>query len=387
MIKIGFLLNFTVEYKGGINYLKNLFYALKEYHSDEIEITLFVPRNIDIAYEELFSPYAKIVRTKILQRKTASWMLSRVFEKYLGFDPFVFFLLRNHGINCVSHSNYVYPLKDIKTINWVPDFQYLHYPNLWTEEQIVYVKKQHKKWIHDSDSIVVSSYAAKKDLLSQYPDYANKVEVLHFVSQPEHNQSKGVVEIPKDFGGNFFYLPNQFWSHKNHIVVFKAIKVLKDKGINILLITTGSKNDLSGQHFENLQQFVTDHNLERNILFWGLIPYPEVFTLMKESVAIINPSYFEGWSSTVEESKSIEKTIILSDISVHREQDPVKGIYFDPDNEHELADILELVWNNKYTFNQNTQSKIQSSLTERTQAFSDLFYGLVMSLFKHNRNE
>ena len=385
MIKIGFLLNFTVEYKGGINYLKNLFYALKKYHSEDVEVILFVPYNIDVSYEELFSPYATIIRTKILQRKSLSWFLSRVCEKYLRFDPFVFYLLKKNKINCVSHSNYVYPFKDIKCINWVPDFQYLHYPNLWAENQLLHVQKEHKNWIHNSDLIVVSSYAAKNDLVGQYPDFSSKVEVLHFVSQPENRtDTDAVFETDPVFGGKFFYLPNQFWIHKNHSVVFKAVKTLKDRGVEIQVITTGSQSDYrdGGKHFEKLKQYVKDNDLEKNILFLGLIPYAQVFALMKQSLAIINPSYFEGWSSTVEEAKSIEKTIILSNIPVHKEQSPVKGIYFNPDDENELADILGLVWKNEYSFDRGAFLTQQPSLESRTQKFSDRFFEVVMRLYK-----
>ena len=114
----------------------------------------------------------------------------------------------------------------------------------------------------------------------------------------------------------------------------------------------------------------------------GLIPYSQVFALMKQSVAIINPSYFEGWSSTVEESKSIEKTIILSNISVHKEQSPVKGIYFNPDNENELADILALVWNNEYSFEKSSLLDSLPSLESRTKEFSDRFYDIIMRFYK-----
>lgn len=385
MIRVGFLLKFTEDYKGGINYFKNLFYALKKHHSDDIEIVLFIPENLKELYTELFSPYAtKIVTTKILQRNTLSWAISRVCDKYLGFDPMVYFLLKKNKINCVSHSNYIYPFKDIKSINWVPDFQYLHYPNLWKPNQLEDVKKVHKNWIEKSDLIVVSSFAAKNDLLTLYPE-AKNVEVLHFVSQPENIQDENLdLEIDKIFEGKFFYLPNQFWLHKNHMVVFKAIKILKDKNINIHLITTGSKNDYrdGGEHFTKLLNYVKDNDLEENIIFLGIVAYAKVFSLMKHSLAIINPSHFEGWSSTVEESKTLEKTIILSDIPVHREQNPVRGIYFNPDDENMLADILASIWKNEVQFDHELIKDVQPGLEVRTRDFSDRFYNMIIGLYK-----
>ena len=384
MIRVGFLLKFTEDYKGGINYFKNLFYALNKHHSDDIEIILFVPDNLTTLYNELFSPYSKIVSTKILQRKTLSWAISRICDKYFGFDPMVYFLLKKYKINCVSHSNYVYPFNDIKTINWVPDFQYLHYPNLWQPKQLKDVNKVHKNWIEKSDMIVVSSYAAKNDLRSLYPDSKN-VEVLHFVSQPESTQDNNFnIDNDKTFEGKFFYLPNQFWLHKNHMVVFKAIKLLKEKNLDARLITTGSKNDYrdGGQHFTQLLNYVKENDLLNDIVFLGIVPYPKVFALMKHSVAIINPSHFEGWSSTVEESKTLEKTIVLSDIPVHREQNPLKGIFFAPDDENKLAKILESLWKNESHFDNDGLNSQQASLEGRTRDFSDRFYNVIKKLCK-----
>lgn len=385
MIRVGFLLNFTVEYKGGVNYLKNLFYAINKHHSNEIEIVLFVPENIDLSYEEIFSPYATIIHTRILQAYSFNWALSKICDKYLKFDPFILYLLKKNKINCITHSNYVYPFKDIKCINWVPDFQYLHYPELWQPKQLLEFKRAHRSWISKSDLIIVSSYDAKKDLVTLYPDFSEKVKVLHFVSQPESKQDNNdVVEFEKNLGSNFFYLPNQFWLHKNHIIVFKAIKILKDRGVEAKLITTGSQNDFrdGGQHFEMLQQFVTDNSLENNISFFGLVPYWQVLLLMKKSLSIINPSYFEGWSSTVEESKSLDKTIVLSDIPVHKEQNPIKGIFFNPNDENELADILQAIWENEYSFHEHSLSTNEPNVEERTKKFSDKFYNIVMSLYR-----
>lgn len=62
---------------------------------------------------------------------------------------------------------------------------------------------------------------------------------------------------------------------------------------------------------------------------------------MRNSISVINPSFFEGWNSTVEECKSIGKNIILSNLNVHLEQDPPGAIFFDPNNAEELADILD----------------------------------------------
>ena len=72
----------------------------------------------------------------------------------------------------------------------------------------------------------------------------------------------------------------------------------------------------------------------------GMIPFDDLSGLMLHSIALINPSHFEGWSTSVEESKSLGKRILLSDIRVHREQAPARGVFFPADDAEGLAVAL-----------------------------------------------
>lgn len=387
MIRIGFLLNFSVEYKGGINYLKNLFFAIKKFHSDRVEVYLFVPENIGDEYVNIFKDYATIVPTKILQRKTLPWFIARVTDQVFRFDFLTHLLLKKYQINVISHSGYLPLTKKIKSINWIPDFQYLHYPNLWTEKQLAKEHDTHRLWVTKSDLIVVSSNDALQDLLSIYPNSENKVRVVHFVSQPDmlkNGNTEGNTDLSKYSEGPYFYLPNQFWEHKNHIVAFKAVKLLKDQGINIHILTSGLMNDFrcKNDHVEMLKDYVVKNGLESHIKLLGLIPYSDVLGLIKKSLAVINPSFFEGWSSTVEEAKSIGKIVVLSNINVHKEQNPENGFYFNPKDEVELAKVLKMIWLGEVEEKKKEREELISDLENRTEDFADNFVGIVDELSK-----
>jgi hypothetical protein len=62
---------------------------------------------------------------------------------------------------------------------------------------------------------------------------------------------------------------------------------------------------------------------------------------MRRSLALIQPSLFEGWSTVVEDARLLGKKIILSDISVHVEQNPPLSTFFTPSSHIELATIIE----------------------------------------------
>jgi glycosyltransferase involved in cell wall biosynthesis len=77
-----------------------------------------------------------------------------------------------------------------------------------------------------------------------------------------------------------------------------------------------------------------------NFRVLGPVPFDHLIGLMQHAVAFINPSKFEGWSTTVEEAKSMGKQIILSDIPVHQEQAPARGIFFPATNPDALAQAM-----------------------------------------------
>jgi hypothetical protein len=75
-----------------------------------------------------------------------------------------------------------------------------------------------------------------------------------------------------------------------------------------------------------------------------MIPYEDVLALMKQSIGVINPSFYEGYGMTVDEANQLGKPIALSDIASHHERNPLHPHYFDPHNFVELSAILIKLW-------------------------------------------
>ena len=85
---------------------------------------------------------------------------------------------------------------------------------------------------------------------------------------------------------------------------------------------------------------IKSYNLEPNFIYLGVVPYLDVMSLIYNSCAVINPSFFEGWSSTVQQADAYNKILIISKIDVHIEQNPSKVIFFNPNNADSLKKIL-----------------------------------------------
>ena len=95
----------------------------------------------------------------------------------------------------------------------------------------------------------------------------------------------------------------------------------KDKVKNITVVTSGNSNDYRfPDHYSNLEIFIKKEKLNKNILYLGIIPIKDVYSLIKRSLAVINPSFYEGWGNTLEHAINLKKIAIISNIDVHREK-------------------------------------------------------------------
>jgi glycosyltransferase involved in cell wall biosynthesis len=390
LIKVGFWYDYGIVYAGGLNYFRNLLYAISLVENKKIIPYVFFGTDVDSKIIDDFRQYATVVQTPVLARKTLPWFIHRSLYRLFGVQWMVNAVLKKHGIGVLSHASMVSGTRrPYRLVTWIADFQYLHLPELFPGLDVGQKSAELNKLIGESDVVVVSSHDALKDFEAVAdPAFASKAKVLQFVSQPARQQSaagtKEHLEQKYGFQGRYFFLPNQFWRHKNHEVVFEAISVLKQSGHDVLLLCTGWLRDprfSKSEYVNKLQEIIDKHALKDNIRLLGSIDYSDVLALSRHSIAVINPSRFEGWSSSVEEAKSIGKRVILSNINVHLEQSPPGGVYFDPDDKEGLAHILKDAWDNwPDGVNPGYELEAAGKLEARTLAFGKKYLQIIDDL-------
>lgn len=391
MVKVGFWFDAPVEYSGGLNYLRNLLYAVSLVNDGAVRPYIFFASNIPASIEAEFSPYATVVRTKLLQRGTLPWFVHKVLYKFFASMILASSLLKSFGITVLSHVWFVYKGRiPFRIISWIPDFQYLHLPEFFPTLDPAGETKQNQTIIAQSDIVILSSNDALEDFRRiAPPGCESRGRVLRFVSQPptgrsSHAVTREAIEKKYGFEGRFLFLPNQFWVHKNHLVVLEAVKLLKDRGMNVLVLCTGNVKDYRSNnttYIDGLYEFIEDNGLQEHVKILGHIDYDNVLFMMKNSIAVLNPSRFEGWSSSVEEAKSIGKLVILSRIAVHLEQNPPNGRYFDPDDAICLSEILAAAWTAPVdASNDEAEQVARDGLHERTVDYGKAYLNLLQGV-------
>lgn len=366
--RIGLLFYYDEDWIAGAYYILNIIHALntlKEKQKPIIVIISNTKSNFEIVKKETFYPYLNYFEIPF---KSPYTLLDKLVNK-IFISIFRVKLIKKKSQQ--PQIDFLYPFQKneiiipgLKKVNWIPDLQELHLPEMFPIEVINSRKNHYEEVINKGDVAVFSSEDAKEDFVNLFKESMVEKFVIKFaVTHPNfRDQDVHYLERKYNLPKRYYFSPNQFWAHKNHITVLKAVKYLKDQGVNICVVFTGKENDhRNANYVSELKSFIELNQLNDNARFLGFLPRKEQLCLMQNSIAIIQPSLFEGWSTVVEDAKSLNRHIILSNINVHKEQINIDCTFFDPNSSQELALIIaEMEVKPPKEFNRNYEVEIKT---------------------------
>ncbi|MCD1599748.1 glycosyltransferase family 4 protein [Rheinheimera aquimaris] len=380
MKKIGICVIVNESWLGGINYFLSLLLALDQHPSQEHEY--YVLTNRSDLFSHGYKSHIKIIQCEHL---TDNSERIRKLRRHFQTNITLAYYSRRYQLDLIT---YAIPGKRLlpPTLYWMPDFQHCCLPHLFSEAELNSRNQAISMAAERSGHLLLSSAAAERDFRQFYPQYSSvQTHVLCFVpyirEQDINYHQKLLVQSQTE--EDFFYLPNQFWAHKNHAVVLDALAMLPAE---IKVVCTGNLSDYRNKaYIGHLLHRIKTLGLEKRFIVLGQVERSKMMSLMFQALAIINPSLFEGWSTTVEEAKYTGKKIILSDLPVHREQSPADAIYFGTQDPAALATAMLQVWQHKGSERQLavsrfTQAKI--SLAQNRALFADKYQTIVSAMLE-----
>lgn len=342
--KIGIVFNFSGSWLGGVYYVQNIIKALNHIKDeDKPEIIIFYKKELVNFTENIDYPYLKTIEWQFVNAYKG-FLLSWVLRKNVFLDS----LLKEHNLDGV------YPVYDLPVSNknfqdtiiagWFPDLQHKFYPNYFNKLNLVLREFRLKLLLKNADVLVLSS----QDVANHFNKFYKipkklKIHVMPFVSIIDNWNFENLKDLKMKYKlpEEYFMVSNQFYVHKNHITILKAISLLKKKNKNIHVVFTGKMEHYKNPKFiESLKQEIENKNLSDMVSLLGVIPRQDQLSIMKGAKAIIQPSLFEGWSTVIEDAKSLQVPVIASNIDVHKEQMEDRGVYFEATNELDLANVL-----------------------------------------------
>lgn len=375
MIRAGFRLLGGTGWQGGRNYLSNLFAALAAQPTRQVQPVLLVGAGedpLDLALDgvEMVTPDPRL-DSRFARR------LGRVMKLAVRRNVIESHLLARANVDVLSHTGPVGGR--IPTIAWIPDLQHRHLPHLSSRYERFMRDLLYREMLRDAVITIASSEAARADLVRFYAADPARIRVLRFVSQPRERGAPIALDDLRaryPIPARYFHLPNQLWKHKNHDLVVDALR--HAPGVSV--VATGPREDYRHAHmYEALQARIAKAGVGERFHHLGLVPFADLVGLMRHSVAVINPSRFEGWSTTVEEAKSLGKRVLVSELAVHREQAAPRASYFATDDVDALAMQMIDAWaHHDPAEDARAAAAAAEALPGRTRAFAETYEAIVL---------
>lgn len=219
------------------------------------------------------------------------------------------------------------------TVSVIHDLQYADYPQYFEEHNRA---QRHQNFIaacrHADQLLCVSDFVRRRVLEESGLPHA-RVTTVH--TQLAHRFSVPAPEGPASLlakleltPGRYFLYPANFWQHKNHEMLFLAMRLLAARWPrgDTKLVCTGAP----GERRNFLQSAVVRMRLGDRVIFPGYLSEPDFAGLMHGCLALIYPSLYEGFGMPVLEAQAMGKPVLCSNIETLAEVAGASALTFNP---------------------------------------------------------
>ena len=369
---------------GGVNYFRNLLSVFDAAQSSDLCLHMLTddPGFLDGLN---LSPRVQLHRLPMLRRKSVAWALRKAAQVMLDRDAMLIAQLKRLQVSAVVFSHVAGASRaGIRCLPWIPDFQFKHHPELFPPAVVAAEQLRAEKYVTLADGLIVSSQAAAEDAVALFGANRSRVHVLRFAPRMDFEPLsatplRDTVLARHGIDRPYVFLPNQYWQHKNHGLVLKALRRLQQAGQPApLVVSTGKTEDMRDPaYFGRFEAELQAQGLQGSYRILGVIARQDMLVLLSHCMVLLNPSRFEGWSTTVEEAKALGKPLLVSDIAVHREQlaGRADAQLFGVDDEAALASCLS-TWQQRHGLGPVTGHPPQPD-ADLYAAFASQYIGLL----------
>lgn len=373
---------------GGWMYMRNLVRALAEYGPADIETLLFLgPDRADDPYVRDLDalPRTRIVVDPAFAEDRVRGGLVRTIMT--GRNAPILDAYRRAGVDVAfAPAIYLGWRSEVPAIAWFPDFQHRRLPHMFSRGAWWKRDLGFRAQVASSAAILLSSEDAERDALAFYPAARGRTHVARFAvpvdSWPDADAAWERLRrenIPTDY----VFLPNQLWHHKNHGLAIEAAGLMAARGSRRVILATGHGEDPRRPGYRaELEARIAALGAADNFRLLGSVDHGLVQALMMGANALLNPSRFEGWSTTVEEAKAVGTPTLLSDLPVHREQAP-GSLFFGQDDAAALAVAVEQAGPRSLEAIRAAVAGARVATLDRQHGFADAVAAVVRSAAPH----
>jgi glycosyltransferase involved in cell wall biosynthesis len=201
--------------------------------------------------------------------------------------------------------------------------------------------------------ILTDSEVGKADVLRFYGKYIDEDRIRVLPSYPPRVQHAApspeeLTRVKTKYGlpTRFFFYPAQFWRHKNHALIVRAIRLIADEAGEVVpVVFCGSYADYNrALNFKETMALAKELGVADRVRYLGIAPDEDMAALYSLSVGLVMPTFFGPTNIPPLEAWYYGRPVITSDMRGAHEQIGDAGLLVDPRSAQALAGAMLKLW-------------------------------------------
>ena len=274
--KIGGMENYVRHVVGGILARQDIFH----------EVAIFVLES-EAPHVREFAPCARLIALPLtegvdrIERELESGNYDLLFCPLLVLEP-----LRSKIASAVT----------------IPDLQHEYYPEFFSPALLAWRKQNYRPSVHIADVIFTISAYSKRSIVEKLAIEAAKVIVVDLDVDEEFRQPSSADSVAAFNGlrlpSNYLYFPANFWPHKNHTNLLRALRILVDgRHPDLSLVLTGAAEGAA-----EVKKLVAKLGLRKHVRLLDYQRREVVAEIYRRGRALTFVSKFEGFGIPIIEA-------------------------------------------------------------------------------------
>ncbi|SKC98998.1 Glycosyltransferase involved in cell wall bisynthesis [Chitinophaga ginsengisegetis] len=342
-MKIGFDAKRAFQNDTGLgNYSRTLISSLvKDFPEDEYY--LFAPKQTGM-YDVSALPELKVV---VPEKPLYRWFKSAWRSRFVVKDLLRYQVGIYHGL---SHElPFGIHKSGIRSVVTMHDLIFERYPEQYNPIDVITYRRKARYACHQADRVVAISEQTKQDLITYYHTPADKIDVVYQSCDPSF-----AVTYPDDdiaAMGARYRLPSQYFLYvgslierKNLLGIVTAMNTLKGT-LDLPLVVLGNGSGYK----KKVKAYLAANGLTQQVIFLNeqvRLKNSELPLLYQGAVALLYPSFFEGFGIPILEALWSRTPVITSHGSCFAETAGDAALYVDPREPGSIADAMRQVIEN-----------------------------------------
>src|ERR1700722_19049612 len=259
MRRVAFQLPDDGVWTGGVNYLETICRALLSHPDLAYEPIIFCNPAADAQLQARFESLlgARLIRDPVMARGRRAGLIGAL---ALGYNRRILELCQRNRCDVIMEAADFYGWRfPFACFAWVPVFQDRPLPQLFSRWGLYRKSLGMRLQLSCGRTVLVSSADARNDCERFYPQAVGRTAVARFAVRAglEPGETDPQIAAKYQLPPRFFYLPNQYWIHKNHSRVVDALRLLRDRGLEVVVASSGNPRDPRHvDHYARLRQKV-----------------------------------------------------------------------------------------------------------------------------------